>query len=76
MPVVWAVAGMSTGGKRTLSMTWMTPLEAWTSASVTLAEPTETSEPLTPNLSLSPFTMVAIMPSVTSPEATSPEKTW
>ena len=76
MPVDCAVAGMSTGGMRTLSITWMTPFEACTSAIVTVAGPTMTAPVLsTLNLTLSPLTMEAIMPSLTSLEATSPAKT-
>ena len=75
MPVVWAVAGMSTGGIRTLSMTCMIPLEAGTSAVVTLAVPTVTVPPLTPNFTLSPLTIVASIPSVTALEGTEPDTT-
>ena len=77
MPVAAAVVGMSVGGINTVSITWMIPFEACTSASVTVAGPTMTVPVLsTLNLTLSPLTMAAIMPSVTSVDATSPETTW
>ena len=75
MPVACAVAGMSTGGVKTLSITWMIPLDARTSAVVTWAAPTETAPLLTVNLTLSPFTVVAIIPSLTSADGTEPETT-
>ena len=75
MPVVCAVAGMSTGGDNTVSMMWMTPFDAGTSAVVTVAPPTVTMPLLTPNLTLSPLAIVASMPSVTALEGTSEETT-
>ena len=76
MPVDCAIAGMSPGGNSTLSMTWMMPLEACTSAMVTLAPSTVTPAVVTPNLTLSLLTVVASMPSLRSVDATSPLMTW
>ena len=54
----------------------MIPLEDWTSAVVTVAVPIVTVAPLTPNFALSPFAMVATMPSVTALDATDAATTW
>ena len=58
-----------------MSMTWMIPFDAITSASMTFASLIMTPSP-TVKVASSPLTMVAVMPSVTSAAATDPEYTW
>ena len=65
----------SAGGISTLSITWMTPLDAGTSASTTFASLTITPSPTAKDRS-SPFTAVADMPSVTADDGTAPDTTW
>ena len=65
----------SAGGMRTLSITWMTPLDAGTSASTTFASLTITPSPTVKDRS-SPLTAAADMPSVTADDGTAPETTW
>jgi len=62
-------------GNSTLSITWITPLLVFTSASVTLASFTITPEP-TVNDSGLPLTVSADIHSVTAVEGTAPETTW
>ena len=66
---------MSTGGVSTLSITWIIPFDACTSAWITVASLMETV-PLTVNLVLSPLTISASMPSVTALAGTAPATTW
>ena len=66
---------MSTGGVRTLSITWIMPFEACTSGVITVASLMETV-PSTVNLVLSPLTISANMPSVTALAGTAPATTW
>ena len=76
IPVPSATVGMSTrstGGISTLSITWITPLLAGTSASVTVASPTITASAVTVNDASSPLTIVTVNPSVTSAALTAPE---
>ena len=73
-----ATVGISTksaGGINTLSITCMIPFDAITSAVTTVASLTMTVS-LTVKVTSSPFTIVAVIPSVTSEEATDPEYTW
>ena len=65
---------MSAGGIKTLSITWIIPLDETTSAPVTVASPTVTVAP-TPNFTLSPLTISASIPSVSMLEVTSPDST-
>ena len=65
----------SAGGISTLSITWMTPLDAGTSASTTFASLTITPSPTAKDKS-SPFTAAADMPSVTADDGTAPDTTW
>ena len=60
------------GGMSTLSITWMTPLDAATSGVVTVASPIFTIPSATVNDALSPFTITADIPSVTSDAVTFP----
>ena len=74
-----AIVGMSdgsAGGMSTLSITWMTPLEARTSAVVTVASPILTVPSATVKVASSPFSMVTVRPSVTADDWTDPEYTW
>ena len=71
-----AVVGMSTGGVKTVSITWMIPFDACRFAVVTVAAPTVTVPALTPNFTLSPLTVVASIPSVTALDGTEPDTTW
>ena len=64
--------GSSAGGMRTLSMTWIIPLLALTSAVVTVASPIFTTPSTTVNEATSPFTISTESPSVTSDEETFP----
>ena len=66
----------STGGVRTLSITWMTPFDASTSAVVTVASPIMTVPSATVKVASSPFSMVTVIPSVTADDSTDPEYTW
>ena len=78
MPVPVATLGMSTrsaGGIKTLSITWITPLDDSTSAVTTLASLTRTLSALTVNVRSSLFSAVAVMPSVKSEDITLPETT-
>ena len=78
MVVDCATEGMSprsAGGMSTLSITWMTPFDAGTSASTTLASLTMTPS-ATVNERSSSLTAVAVMPSVTADAGTEPETTW
>ena len=75
IPVPWATVGISAksaGGIRTLSITWMTPLDAITSADVTVASFTMTDPSDTVNDRSSPLSASADMPSVTSEAVTEP----
>ena len=58
---------------RTLSITWMTPLLAGTSARVTVASPMLTAPSATVNVASSPFSIVTVRPSVTAEDSTDPE---
>ena len=60
---------------RTLSITWIIPFEACTSAVVTVAVPTVTVPLLTPNFTLSPLAIVASIPSVTALDGTEADTT-
>ena len=62
----------SAGGIRTLSMTWIIPLDAITSKSVTVASPILTTPSATVNVASSPFSMVTVRPSVTAEDSTDP----
>ena len=62
----------SAGGISTLSITWMIPFEAITSAEVTVASFTMTDPSDTVNDRSSPLSASADIPSVTSEEATAP----
>ena len=64
-----------TGGIRTLSITWMIPFEAMTSARMTFASFTITPSP-TVKVKSSPFTAAATNPSVTAEDGTAPDTTW
>ncbi len=79
MPVEEATSVMSpisSGGINTESITCMIPLEATTSAAVTVAPPNIT-EPLTKeNVTLSSLAIVKVIPSTISDEVTYPEATW
>jgi len=66
---------IGTGGISTLSITCMTPFEAGTSASTTVASPTITVPSLTVNEASSPLTIATVRPSVTSAAFTAPEYT-
>ena len=57
---------------RTLSITWMTPFEAITSADVTVASFTMTDPSDTVNERSSPLSASTDRPSVTSEDATAP----
>ena len=54
----------------------MIPFEAITSAAVTVASPTLTTPSVTVNVTSSPLYIVAVIPSVTSVDATEPTYTW
>ena len=56
-------------------MTWITPLDAGTSARTTVASLTMTESPTVKERS-SPLTAAATNPSVTAEEGTSPATTW
>ena len=62
----------SAGGINTLSITWMIPFEAITSAEVTVASFTMTDPSDTVNARSSPLSASADIPSVTSEEAVAP----
>lgn len=63
------------GGISTLSMTWITPLSAATSAVTTLAS--FTIAPLSRSMVTSaPSTVAVFVPSLRSPDMTLPETTW
>ena len=62
----------SAGGISTVSITWMIPFEAITSAEVTVASFTMTDPSDTVNVRSSPLSASADIPSVTSEEATAP----
>ena len=75
-PVDIATAAISTrsaGGISTLSMTWITPFDAGTSANTTVASPTITVPSVTVNDASSPLTIATVNPSVTSAALTAPE---
>ena len=74
-PSASVTSGSSAGGISTLSMTWITPLDAGTSASTTVASLTMTESPTVKERS-SPLTAAATSPSVTAEEGTSPATTW
>ena len=79
IPVPWATVGMSpksAGGIITLSITWIIPFEAITSADVTVASFTMTDPPDTVNETSSPLSDSTDNPSVTSEDATAPLITW
>ena len=76
MPVVWAVAGISTGGVSTLSITWIKPLLVTTSVMVTLAPPSETPLASAVIFILSPLAISASIPSVIALAGTSDATTW
>ena len=63
----------SAGGMRTLSITWIIPLDATTSAVVTVASPMLTAPSATVNVASSPFSIVTVRPSVTAEDSTDPE---
>ena len=67
---------MPAGGMSTLSMTWMTPLDAVTSAVVTFASLTMTSPFVTVKERSSPLSACAVIPSVTSEAVTEAKTTW
>ncbi len=74
-PVPEATVGMSSaGGVRTLSITWIIPFEAGTSARVTLASLTMTPCP-TEKVRSSPLYAPTVMPSVKDDELTEPTTT-
>ena len=62
----------SAGGIITLSITWIIPFEAITSADVTVASFTMTDPPDTVNETSSPLSDSTDNPSVTSEDATAP----
>ena len=66
----------SAGGISTLSITWMIPLDAVTSAMMTFASLTMTPESVAVNATSSPLAMVAVIPSVTAEDGTEPAYTW
>ena len=66
----------SAGGMRTLSITWIIPLDAITSGWVTVASPMLTAPSATVNVASSPFSIVTVSPSVTAEDSTDPEYTW
>ena len=75
-PVDIATAAISTksaGGINTLSITWITPFDAITSAVVTVASPTITVPSVTVNEASSPLTIATVNPSVTPAALTAPE---
>ena len=81
IPIVTSqVTSLSAGGVSTLSITWITPLLAGTSASVTIATPSPTITPktsLTYTNSKSPLAVVTFdFPSVRSADIISPGTTW
>ena len=79
IPVDVAVAGISTksaGGISTVSITWITPLDAGTSAKATVAPDTVTASAETVKDNASPFNAVAVIPSVRSVDKTCPDTTW
>ncbi len=65
----------SAGGIKTLSMTWITPFDAGTSANTTFASLTITPSPIE-KVKSSPFTAAATKPSVTAEDGTAPDTTW
>ena len=68
-PVDIATAAISTksaGGISTLSITWITPFDATTSAVVTVASPIITVPSATVNDASSPLAIATVSPSVTS----------
>ena len=75
-PVDIATAAISTrsaGGISTLSMTWITPFDAGTSANTTVASPIITVPSVTVNEASSSLTIVTVNPSVTSAALTAPK---
>ena len=79
IPVPVAMVGMSArsaGGIKTLSITWITPFDAGTSAVTTLASLTFTPSAFTVKVSVSELTAVAVIPSVKSEDITLPGTTW
>ena len=66
----------SAGGIRTLSMTWIIPFEAITSADVTVASFTMTLPSVIVNERSSPLSASTDRPSLTSEDATAPLITW
>ena len=75
-PSASVTSGSSAGGISTLSMTWITPLDAITSAEVTFASLTATTPLVTVKDRSSPLSASAVIPSVTSEAVTSPLTTW
>mmetsp|Transcript_9632 Transcript_9632/g.20643 ORF Transcript_9632/g.20643 Transcript_9632/m.20643 type:complete len:250 (+) Transcript_9632:125-874(+) len=64
----------STGGTRTVSTTWMTPLVATMSAVVTLASLTRTGDSVI--VTVAPLSVAGIIPSTRSCEKTAPSIKW
>ena len=58
-----------------MSITWIIPLEAVTSAMVTVASPIITVPSVTEKVTSSPLSIVADIPSVTCVELTAPAST-
>ena len=67
---------MPAGGISTLSITWMTPFDAITSAVVTFASLTMTAPSVTVKERSSPLRACAVIPSVTSDAVTEANTTW
>ncbi len=66
------ISSRSAGGINTLSITWMIPLLARTSAVVTFASLIMTLPSVTVKVASSPLSIVAVMPSVTLAASTEP----
>lgn len=64
------------GGMSTLSITWMTPLLARTSAVTTFAPPTVTVPPAATIGRLPPWTVFASVSFAASAASTCPDTTW
>ena len=66
----------SAGGINTVSITWITPFEAITSALVTVAPDTVTASAETVKVRSSPLYAVAVIPSDKSVDKYCPSTTW
>ncbi len=64
------------GGRMTLSITWITPLDARTSVAITLALSIFTAPPATVTLALAPCKVGAAVKPTTSAAFTWPATTW